>query len=218
MDITLLRLQERAGERNVRKTINFSSEKIGLLNSKFVLYSFSSQAAIGLVFTRDNVILIAPSDKNKTKKTDRLDTLFDSYANCSSGIIDPEGIEALCSDINVEHTDVRILMFAWKLKAQRQGYFTRDEWRKLEKEVNTPGNFQDFYSYAFRYCLTEEKQKTVDIESVCELLNLVLGSQFQSKVDLLIEYLKIQSDYKAINLDQWMGFLRFCKEISFPRS
>ncbi|KAB5514547.1 hypothetical protein DKX38_028453 [Salix brachista] len=189
----------------------------------------------GTITGLDNVILIAPSDKNKTKKTDRLDTLFDSYANCSSGIIDPEGIEALCSDINVEHTDVRILMFAWKLKAQRQGYFTRDEWRsgmkalkvdslsklkkglpELEKEVNTPGNFQDFYSYAFRYCLTEEKQKTVDIESVCELLNLVLGSQFQSKVDLLIEYLKIQSDYKAINLDQWMGFLRFCKEISFP--
>lgn len=118
------------------------------------------------------------SDKTKTKKTDRLDTLFDSYANSSLGIIDPEGIEALCSDMSVEHTDVRILMFAWKLKAQRQGYFTRDEWRsgmkalkvdslsklkkglpELEKEVNTPENFQDFYSYAFRYCLTEEKQK-----------------------------------------------------------
>lgn len=39
--------------------------------------------------------------------------------------------------------------------------------------------------------VSEEKQKTVDIESVCELLNLVLGSQFQSKVDLLIEYLKV---------------------------
>lgn len=118
------------------------------------------------------------SDKTKTKKTDRVDSLFDSYANSSLGIIDPEGIEALCSDMNVEHTDVRILMFAWKLKAQRQGYFTRDEWRsgmkalkvdslsklkkglpELEKEVNTPENFQDFYSYAFRYCLTEEKQK-----------------------------------------------------------
>ncbi|CAK7338277.1 unnamed protein product [Dovyalis caffra] len=83
---------------------------------------------------------------------------------------------------------------------------------ELEKEVNTQENFQDFYSYAFRYCLTEEKQKTVDIESVCELLNLVLGSQFQSKVDSLIVFLKIQTDYKAINLDQWMGFLRFCKE------
>ncbi|KAG6739892.1 hypothetical protein POTOM_057510 [Populus tomentosa] len=228
------------------------------------------------------------SDKTKTKKTDRVDSLFDSYANSSLGIIDPEGIEALCSDMNVEHTDVRILMFAWyETESSKAGLFYtgkhkhglyylvlvcvwnslffvishilnpekwpmywhsfgstilfmvryplfyQDEWRsgmkalkvdslsklkkglpELEKEVNTPENFQDFYSYAFRYCLTEEKQKTVDIESVCELLNLVLGSQFQSKVDLLIEYLKIQSDYKAINLDQWMGFLRFCKEVS----
>uniref|UniRef100_A0A6N2MDV2 Defective in cullin neddylation protein n=1 Tax=Salix viminalis TaxID=40686 RepID=A0A6N2MDV2_SALVM len=127
----------------------------------------------GTITGLDNVILIAPSDKTKTKKTDRLDTLFDSYANCSSGIIE-------------------------KLKAQRQGYFTRDEWRsgmkalkvdslsklkkglpELEKEVNTPGNFQDFYSYAFdtayRFSLTISNK---------------LGS-----------------------MD---GFLRFCKEISFP--
>ena len=25
----------------------------------------------------------------------------------------PEGIEALCSDMEVDHTDVRILMLAW---------------------------------------------------------------------------------------------------------
>jgi len=39
-------------ERNVCETINFSTEKIGFLNPKFVLYSFSYQAAIGLVFTK----------------------------------------------------------------------------------------------------------------------------------------------------------------------
>ncbi|GKU87162.1 hypothetical protein SLEP1_g1606 [Rubroshorea leprosula] len=174
------------------------------------------------------------SSKAKTKK-DQIDQLFDSYANSSIQMIDPEGIEALCSDLGVDYTDVRILMFAWKLKAEKQGYFTLDEWRtglkalgvntlselkkalpELESEVRTPPNFADFYSFAFRYCLTEEKQKTVDIESICELLNLVLGSQFQPQVDLLIQYLKFQSDYKVITLDQWMNFLRFCNEISFP--
>ncbi|GLT43731.1 hypothetical protein SLA2020_176630 [Shorea laevis] len=174
------------------------------------------------------------SSKAKTKK-DQIDQLFDSYANSSIQMIDPEGIEALCSDLGVDYTDVRILMFAWKLKAEKQGYFTLDEWRtglkalgvntlsklkkalpELESEVRTPPNFADFYSFAFRYCLTEENQKTVDIESICELLNLVLGSQFQPQVDLLIQYLKFQSDYKVITLDQWMNFLRFCNEISFP--
>ncbi|XP_022731674.1 DCN1-like protein 4 isoform X1 [Durio zibethinus] len=175
------------------------------------------------------------SSKAKTKGMEKIDRLFDSYANSSLGMIDPDGIESLCSDLGVDYTDVRILMLAWKLKAEKQGYFTQDEWRtglkalgvdslsklkkalpELENEVGKPSNYEDFYSYAFRYCLTEEKQKSVDIESICELLNLVLGAQFRPQVDLLIEYLKVQSDYKVINLDQWNNFLRFCKEISFP--
>ncbi|XP_016693516.1 DCN1-like protein 1 [Gossypium hirsutum] len=81
-----------------------------------------------------------------------------------------------------------------------------------EKEVRRPSNFVDFYSYSFCYCLTEEKQKSIDIESICQLLDLVLGSQFRAQVDYFIEYLKIQSDYKVINLDQWMGFFRFCNK------
>ncbi|XP_028782586.1 DCN1-like protein 4 isoform X2 [Neltuma alba] len=175
------------------------------------------------------------SSKASSKESERIDSLFYSYANASSGLIDPEGIEALCADLEVDHTDVRILMLAWKMKAEKQGYFNMDEWRRglkalradtisklkkslpdLEKEVLRPSNLSDFYSYAFRYCLTEEKQKSIDIESVCELLTLVLGYQFPSQVNLFVEYLKTQSDYKVINMDQWMGFFRFCNEISFP--
>ncbi|BBG99175.1 hypothetical protein with DUF298 [Prunus dulcis] len=150
----------------------------------------------------------------------------------SSGLIDPEGIERLCSDVEVDHTDVRILMLAWKMKAEKQGYFTLEEWRtgfkairvsnkyalkkalpELEKEVRRPTNFVDFYSYSFRYCLTEEKQKSIDIDSICELLNIVLRSQYQAQVDLFVQYLKTQNDYKVINMDQWMGFYRFCEEL-----
>ncbi|XP_021899326.1 DCN1-like protein 4 isoform X2 [Carica papaya] len=176
-----------------------------------------------------------PAGKAKTRGKDKIDKLFDSYANSSLGVIDPEGIEKLCSDLGVDHTNIRILMFAWKVGAAKQGYFTLDEWRtglkalrtdtipklkkalpELEKEVNTPAKFMDFYSFSFRYCLTEEKQKSVDIETICELLNLVLGSQYRQQVDSLIEYLKIQNDYKGINLDQWTNFFRFFNEIHFP--
>ncbi|XP_028782585.1 DCN1-like protein 5 isoform X1 [Neltuma alba] len=152
------------------------------------------------------------SSKASSKESERIDSLFYSYANASSGLIDPEGIEALCADLEVDHTDVRILMLAWKMKAEKQGYFNMDEWRRglkalradtisklkkslpdLEKEVLRPSNLSDFYSYAFRYCLTEEKQKSIDIESVCELLTLVLGYQFPSQVNLFVEYLKEMS-------------------------
>lgn len=38
---------------------------------------------------------------------------------------------------------------------------------------------------------SEEKQRFVDVETFCELLNLVLGSQFRAQVDLITEYLKV---------------------------
>lgn len=40
------------------------------------------------------------------------------------------------------------------------------------------------------YIIAEEKQKSIDIESICELLVLVLGSQFHAQVDLFVKYLK----------------------------
>ncbi|CAN1335761.1 DCN1-like protein 4 [Linum perenne] len=165
------------------------------------------------------------TSKASSKETERIDNLFHSYANKSSGLIDPEGIESLCSDLEVDHTDVRILMLAWKMKAEKQGYFTLDEWRRglkalradnvsklkkalpeLEKEVGLSKNLS----------FIEEKQKSIDIESICLLLDLVLGFQYRAQVDYFIEYMKIQNDYKVINMDQWMGFYRFCNEISFP--
>ncbi|KAG9131327.1 hypothetical protein Leryth_006197 [Lithospermum erythrorhizon] len=173
--------------------------------------------------------------KAADKELERIDQLFYSYASNSSEIMYPEGIESLCSDLEVDHTDVRILMLAWKMQAEKQGFFTLDEWRKglkalradtisklqkalpeLENEVRRPSVFPDFYSYAFRYCLSEEKQKSIDIESICVMLDLVLGSQFRPQVDSFVQYLKSQNDYKVINMDQWMGFYRFWNEITFP--
>ncbi|KAG2259643.1 hypothetical protein Bca52824_078937 [Brassica carinata] len=184
--------------------------------------------------TSDDILVTRPS-KATSKEMDRIDHLFNQYANTSSNLIDPEGIEELCSNLEVPHTDIRILMLAWKMKAEKQGYFTQEEWRRglkalradtlsklkkalpeLEKEVRRQSNFADFYAYAFRYCLTEEKQKSIDIETICQLLDIVMGSTFRAQVDYFVEYLKIQNDYKVINMDQWMGFYRFCNEISFP--
>ncbi|XP_021717101.1 DCN1-like protein 4 [Chenopodium quinoa] len=198
-----------------------SSKKTGQSNSTAV------NASVDLFRSATN--------KASSKELERIDQLFYAYANKSSGFIDPEGIETLCSDMEVDHTDVRVLMLAWKMNAEKQGYFTLEEWRRglkalrvdtiaklkktlpeLEKEVRRTSNFVDFYQYAFHYCLTEEKQKSIDIESICQLLDLVLGSQFRAQVDYFIEYLKDQTDYKVINMDQWMGFYRFCNEISFP--
>ncbi|XP_010532095.1 PREDICTED: DCN1-like protein 4 isoform X1 [Tarenaya hassleriana] len=195
----------------------------------------SQPASVNSITSSATDLFRSASSKASSKEMERIDNLFYQYANRSSITIDPEGIEELCSDLEVLHTDIRILMLAWKMKGEKQGYFTLEEWRRglkalradtvsklkkalpeLEKEVKRPSNFADFYAYAFRYCLTEEKQKSIDIETICQLLDIVLGSTFRAQVDYFIEYLKIQSDYKVVNMDQWMGFYRFCNEISFP--
>ncbi|XP_018451733.1 uncharacterized protein LOC108823007 [Raphanus sativus] len=161
--------------------------------------------------------------------------VYHKYSNTSTNLIDHQGIELLCSDLDVSPTDVRILMLAWKMKAEKQGYFTQEEWTRgllalraytlselknalpeLEKDVRMQSNFADFYAYAFTYFLTEEKQGSIDIETICQLLDTVMGSTFRPQVDYFIDYLKIQNEYKVINMDQWMGFYRFCNEISFP--
>nr|GLL35660.1 uncharacterized protein LOC109180569 [Ipomoea trifida] len=51
---------------------------------------------------------------------------------------------------------IHILMFVWKVQAEKQ-------------EVKRPLNFVDFYAYLFRYYLNEEKQKSIDIESISTL-------------------------------------------------
>lgn len=172
--------------------------------------------------------------RTTTKQFERIDNLFEAYTNKSLDMIDPDGIEALCKDVNVDHTDVRMLILAWKMNAEKQGYFTKDEWRRglkclgadtlpklkkamngLKKEVMVPESFEDFYSYAFKYCLTEDKQRSIDIETICELCTIVLGSEFPSQVNLLTEYLKIQNEYRALTMDHWRNFYRFFKEVSF---
>ncbi|EYU21716.1 hypothetical protein ABFS82_09G086400 [Erythranthe guttata] len=178
---------------------------------------------------------LAAAHKKLSSEAERIDQLFYSYAITPPWVIQPQGIDTLCSDLGIHHTDVRILMLAWKMQAEKQGYFTLDEWRRaltalradtiiklkaalpeLEREVRRSSNRANFYSYAFKYNLTEEKQKFIDTETVCALLNLVLRSEFLPQVDALIHYLKIQTDYRVINMDQWMGFYRFCNEINFP--
>jgi len=46
----------------------------------------------------------------------------------------------------------------------------------------------------------EDKQKSIDIESACELLDLVLGFQFRPHVDKLVEYLKVDLSCRHVLL------------------
>eukprot|EP00250_Pteridium_aquilinum_P021633 c25183_g3_i1 orf=191-832(+) len=170
-------------------------------------------------------------NKAAAKELERIDLLFGQYADKNEDLlIGPEGIEQLCRDLGVEPTDIKVLLFAWKLQAARQGYFSLEEWRRglkvlhvdtidklrkalpsLQHEISNAEAFRDFYTFSFQYCLTEPRQKTLDVETACQMLELVLGKQ--PNVSSFIQFLQEQKEYKVLTLDQWSGYLRFCEEI-----
>lgn len=162
---------------------------------------------------------------------DKVDQLFRQYADKSEeDTIGPDGVERLCKDLCMDPTDIQILLLAWKLQAARMGYFTLDEWRRgmkalrvdsldklkkalpaLQHEVAASYAFRDFYQFAFQYCLTEPRQKTLDVETASTMLSLVLQNRPHCRS--FLSFLEEQTEYKALNLDQWNAFLRFSEEV-----
>ncbi|XP_024526287.1 DCN1-like protein 5 isoform X2 [Selaginella moellendorffii] len=180
---------------------------------------------------------MAPPAKSSSKEFDKCDTLFSRYAEKNDKcLIGPEGIEALCRDLQIEPTDMRILLLAWKFGADKQGFFTLEEWRaglkalkadtldKLKKALanlqqqvaDDEEEFKSLYSFSFQYCLTEPRQKTLDLDSACQMLELILSGR--PHLDSFTRFLQEQKEYKGINHDQWIGFLRFCDEVSTDMS
>ncbi|KAJ1415825.1 Potentiating neddylation domain [Sesbania bispinosa] len=152
---------------------------------------------------------------------DRMDRLFESYADKSSGLIGPEGMENLCRDLHVDSADIRMVILAWLMRAEKKGFISKVEWQRgltylgadsitrlrrevyvVQQKVIVPECFKEIYKFAFQYNLTKCHQKTLDINSACQLLNVVLKPSFFAEVNLLIEFLKDQKEYGAVTEDQ----------------
>lgn len=73
----------------------------------------------------------------------------------------------------MEPSDRRVLLLAWRMGAKRMGYFARDEFAGglaalsaatlpqlqsalpgLDAHVASPAALEDFFGFAFRFCLT----------------------------------------------------------------
>jgi DCN1-like protein 4/5 len=113
--------------------------------------------------------------------------------------------------------------------AERMGYFSKQQFftgchrlnasslpqlkkalPQLDAIVSTPPAFQSFYAFSFRFCLNEG-QKILERDTAVEMLQLVFPQgRFVSE---FCEYLTIQTDYKFLNMDQWVNFLKFSTEV-----
>jgi len=169
------------------------------------------------------------SDKG-TFSSKRLEDLFEKYKEADNPQIGPEGVEALCRDIGVEPEDVVVLVLAWHLNAQSMGYFKKEEFisglqalnldtvdklkshlKVLRSELDDQSKFKDIYRYAFGFA-KEKEQKILDLATSDAMLDLLMGNRFPH-TEKLRQFLKEQTTYKSINLDQWMNILEFSRTI-----
>ena len=104
---------------------------------------------------------------------------------------------------------------------------------------NDADAFQDFYQFAFKFCLTvslasnrvrkttcqvlilsadlqEPRQKIIDIDTTVQMLSIVMTNQ--PHLQPFCHFLQQQTEYKFINNDQWMGFFRFNEEVGLQMS
>ncbi|CAK9274636.1 unnamed protein product [Sphagnum jensenii] len=161
-------------------------------------------------------------NKAALRELEKIDTFFSQYVEkFDETSIGPDGIEALCEDLAVSPTGIRVLLLAWNEgNVSRQCGQAEEGNKRCEVcrilgphiiLVSSQYLFKDFYLFAFQYCLTEPCRKTLDLESSCQMLELVLGPR--ARVPSFLQFLQEQTEYKAMNMDQWTAFLRFCEEL-----
>lgn len=162
----------------------------------------------------------------------KCESWFYKYAdkNSQSPCIGPNGVEALCHDLDVPPEDIVLLVLAWKLDAENMGYFKLTEWKKgmtslecdstsklkdkleyIRAMLKDATTFKKIYRYAFDFA-RDKQQKSVDMDTGKAMLQLVLTNMWP----LCHEFIQFlgQSRYKIINRDQWNSLLEFIRTVN----
>jgi hypothetical protein len=177
----------------------------------------------------------ASTKKTKGVDEEAIDALFTSFADEE----DPDQweLEHICNfavKLGMDpEKDVRLLVLLWKMNAvTKPGTIMRKEFvagmtKELRKDNMDdllamlpsldPGflerpDFRDFYKFVFQFS-REGTQKTIDKESIAQLMHLVLDKNRAPHLDYFLEFLKI-CKHQRITLDQWDSFLQFQQTVT----
>lgn len=179
---------------------------------------------------------VQPPSSGSTSKTTatsaerkRVDTLFNKYKDPSvdgGKKITADGVLRLLDDLKLNPEDIKVLILAFKCKAEVQCEFTRDEFATGMAEVNADNlqslstrlnqleqeitkdhlKMKELYNFTFNYAKTVG-QKTVDLESAIEYWKILFKNKYKH-LNLWFEYLQ-ECHKRPINKDSWSLFYDF---------
>jgi len=158
---------------------------------------------------------------------DALTALFEKYKESEEEAIGLDGLIALCGDLDVEPTDVRMLVLCFNLKVTSAVHWPRAEFiggmanlgcdsvekikssfAGMEGELQDAGRFKEFYSYAFDVS-RRDGQKVLELETAIALWRMLLHDKF-IHLERWCAYL--ETEYKkSINRDAWLLLLDFAR-------
>jgi len=172
------------------------------------------------------------ADFRDLKRPRLADNLWSRYASFDSEQatyrILTDGIERLCKDLGIGADSTESLMLCFQMGAKSFDAFSKTEFDKLTarnviqlkeslqnwmRELHDPAKFKRFYEYSFRIAKGGDDKKTIDMETASTLLEILMKVRPPS---LFVDHFRSfllhpKCSYKALNMDQWMCFLEFCK-------
>jgi DCN1-like protein 3 len=144
-----------------------------------------------------------------------------------------DGIEKLCSDLELRPEEFRVLVLAWKFQAETMCRFTRSEFvtgcKKLHvdsikgiqaqlpemlEEIRDKDKFKDLYRWTYKFGLDAETgQRTLPVDMAVSLWQLVFSEKQMPVLKQWLNFLEVHRNVRGIPKDTWDMFLNFVEAV-----